>query len=59
MQKGYPSPTLILPLPLGEGGNRRGWAFCPIPLKGIGQPSPAPLKDAGFPKPFSGSGLNF
>jgi len=38
MQKGYPSPTLILPLPLGGGGNRRGWAFCPIPLKGIGQP---------------------
>jgi len=22
--------------------------FCPIPLKGIGQPSPAPLKGAGL-----------
>jgi len=27
IQKEYPSPTLILPLPLGGGGNRRGWAF--------------------------------
>jgi len=26
---------------------------------GSGQPSPAPLKDAGFPEPFSGSGLDF
>jgi len=27
MQKGYPSPTYILPLPEGGGGVRRGWAF--------------------------------
>jgi len=27
MQKEYPSPTYILPLPEGGGGVRRGWVF--------------------------------
>jgi len=34
----FSSPTYILPLPEGGGGVRKGWAFCSIPLKGIGQP---------------------
>jgi len=38
MQNKYPSPSYFLPLPEGGGGLRWGWAFCPVPLKGTGQP---------------------
>jgi len=41
----------ILPaLTICEANCLGRFAFCPIPLKGIGQPSPVPLKDTGFPK---------